>query len=550
MEQQARPPSAAPEGQFDSSSVTVTADHSPGASTRPAAPIVTLSEDPTLLEAISAAALDLVPVIVAPSADRFVDQVVASGGELALIDAAAIPDNLAQFLESVHRQFPALRLLLAGPGNVQHLIGAQMTDGTVYRFVHKPASAQRLRLFIDAALRERQTRITEEILRSPFAAADPTLRPARKPGRPGWAMAAVGLVLLIAAAGLVIWYSSTQRPSTTTAQAPVAPPPEKLRQPEPAAVSSPTPSPLPQSTAPASRPASPAALTEAEQAAVDRAAVERSERSEKERLVAEAEARQTAQAEQVRRVESDARLAQVHLLVQQARSRIASGALLEPANDSARSYVSQAQEQAPDEQEVRAVSVALGEALINSFRRALAAGDTTTAEEWLKACRSYQISSATLDQMAVQLEVFRAGQLAQNSAAKAVQNAPVAEAVVAPSTTPAAAPAAPLAAAPSGPKPVEASAQILQEGDLHRLEFNPPKYPPEALQRRQTGSVELDFTVTAAGTVSEIKVTKSNPIGVFEQASIAALVHNRYEPVQRDGVPVAQRAHIRMRFAL
>src|SRR5580693_6311961 len=167
MEQQARHPSALPEGQFDSSSVTVTTDNSLGAPTRPAPPIVTLSEDPVLLEAISAAALDLVPVIVAPSPDRFIDQVVAAGGELALIDATSVPDDLASFLESVHRQFPQLQLLLAGPGNVQHQIGTQMTDGTIYRFVHKPASAQRLRLFVDAALRERQTRVTEEILRSP-----------------------------------------------------------------------------------------------------------------------------------------------------------------------------------------------------------------------------------------------------------------------------------------------------------------------------------------------------------------------------------------------
>jgi TonB family protein len=549
MEQQVRQPSASAEGQFDASAVTVTADNAAGASTRPAAPIVTLSEDPMLLEAISAAAVDLVEVVVAPSADRFIDQVVATGGELALIDASAVVGNLAQFLESVHRQFPALQLLLAGPGNVQHLIGAQMTDGTVYRFVHKPASAQRLKLFVDAALRERQARITEGLLRSSFPAPAAAQGTASGSGRPRWLIASIGVTLLVAAAGGVIWYSSlSQHPSVARAPAPAHDPVSGVPKPEQAPITTPT---AVAPIVPATRGASPTALTEAEHAAVDRAAVERSERSEKERLAAETEARQAALAEQARRAESDAHLAQVHQLVQQARSRIASGALIEPANDSARTYVGAALEQAPDSQEARAVSVALGDALINSFRKALAAGDTAAADEWLKACRTYQISQATLDQMAVQFETFRAAQVARNSATKAVDNAPAVDAVVTPAATAAAAPApqAPSATA-SGPQPVEASTQTLQEGALHRIAFTAPKYPPEALMRRETGTVELEFTVTPKGTVADVRVTKADPIGVFEQAAISALLRNRYEPVQRDGVPVAQRARIRMRFAL
>jgi TonB family protein len=90
----------------------------------------------------------------------------------------------------------------------------------------------------------------------------------------------------------------------------------------------------------------------------------------------------------------------------------------------------------------------------------------------------------------------------------------------------------------------------MQEGFLHRIQFNPPKYPPDAVMHHQTGAVELDFTVLPTGAVAEIKVTKSDPIGVFEQAATAALSRNRYEPVERNGVPVAQRAHIRMRFAM
>jgi protein TonB len=75
-----------------------------------------------------------------------------------------------------------------------------------------------------------------------------------------------------------------------------------------------------------------------------------------------------------------------------------------------------------------------------------------------------------------------------------------------------------------------------------------PHYPLEALRHSVTGNVEMDFTVTAAGDVADVKVTSSKPFGVFDRASVEALSNSRYEPAQRDGAPVAQRAHIRMRF--
>jgi protein TonB len=60
--------------------------------------------------------------------------------------------------------------------------------------------------------------------------------------------------------------------------------------------------------------------------------------------------------------------------------------------------------------------------------------------------------------------------------------------------------------------------------------------------------VELEFTVTPDGKVTDIQVQTAEPRGVFEQAAIDALSQSRYEPVQRDGVAVAQRARIKLRF--
>ncbi len=48
----------------------------------------------------------------------------------------------------------------------------------------------------------------------------------------------------------------------------------------------------------------------------------------------------------------------------------------------------------------------------------------------------------------------------------------------------------------------------------------------------------------------DINVRAANPPGVFEQAAIGALSQWHYKPMLRDAKPIAQRARIRIRFAL
>jgi TonB family protein len=223
---------------------------------------------------------------------------------------------------------------------------------------------------------------------------------------------------------------------------------------------------------------------------------------------------------------------QIHLYLQLAQSRMASGALLEPSDDNARTYISSALRLAPDDEDVRAMALSLGEAFTASFRKALADGDSAAAEHWLKASRSYTMSEATLDQMSMQLGGFEVAHAAQLTADQAIANADTTAAVSVESPA------------------VAAYPQIVPESSLRRLIFVPPIYPHEALVRGDTGVVELDFTVTPKGSVADVKVTAAEPAGMFEEAATSALLHDRYQPVQRDGVNVSQRAHIRMRFAL
>ncbi|GIX21658.1 MAG: hypothetical protein KatS3mg121_0441 [Gammaproteobacteria bacterium] len=89
------------------------------------------------------------------------------------------------------------------------------------------------------------------------------------------------------------------------------------------------------------------------------------------------------------------------------------------------------------------------------------------------------------------------------------------------------------------PPPVDTRGPGPVEGGLLPLIKVQPVYPREALRKGITGYVVLEYTVTAAGTVSDIRVVESSPRGQFERASIAALERFRYKPRVVNGVPVA-----------
>jgi protein TonB len=93
-------------------------------------------------------------------------------------------------------------------------------------------------------------------------------------------------------------------------------------------------------------------------------------------------------------------------------------------------------------------------------------------------------------------------------------------------------------------------ANVVPAGGLILVKSVKPIYPTRANLNKVQGWVELDFTVAESGAVKEIAVHAASAPGVFEDAAISALSQWRYQPVQRDAKSVAQRARIRIRFAL
>jgi protein TonB len=72
---------------------------------------------------------------------------------VAILDAGAIASPIERLTERLKAQFPDLVLIVAGGVDDQSALATQITNGTVYRFLHKPVSEQRVKLFVDAAWR-------------------------------------------------------------------------------------------------------------------------------------------------------------------------------------------------------------------------------------------------------------------------------------------------------------------------------------------------------------------------------------------------------------
>lgn len=57
-----------------------------------------------------------------------------------------------------------------------------------------------------------------------------------------------------------------------------------------------------------------------------------------------------------------------------------------------------------------------------------------------------------------------------------------------------------------------------------------PKYPPSAVRRKLGGFVDVDFALNAGGMPFDIRVLNAEPVGVFERATLNAVVNWRYDP--------------------
>lgn len=78
----------------------------------------------------------------------------------------------------------------------------------------------------------------------------------------------------------------------------------------------------------------------------------------------------------------------------------------------------------------------------------------------------------------------------------------------------------------------------------------PPAYPRRAKQAGIEGFVTMEVTIRPDGTVSNARVTASEPPRLFDDAALAAMRRWKFRPKIVDGAPMAQRARQTIAFTL
>ena len=124
----------------------------PGARTS-GANVVILSADPILIDLLRDAVAGHHRVWRADDATHAADLMVASGNAVLLIDAALADHDTKTLVNQVHQQFPDLAIIVAGRRDDEHDLAPLVSEGVIFRFLHKPASAERIRNFVDATQR-------------------------------------------------------------------------------------------------------------------------------------------------------------------------------------------------------------------------------------------------------------------------------------------------------------------------------------------------------------------------------------------------------------
>lgn len=132
-----------------------------------------------------------------------------------VLDTVSLTTPAAHLVTQLQTQFPDVVIIVAGDHGDQAALAREITDGAVYRFLQKPISEQRVRLFVEAAWR-RHAEAQAGLVTSAFAA----LGVAKSSNR--WVL----LALVVGTLGAAGWYAVDRQLIRFPAS---APPPATLR---------------------------------------------------------------------------------------------------------------------------------------------------------------------------------------------------------------------------------------------------------------------------------------------------------------------------------
>jgi TonB family protein len=543
--------------------------------------LVALTNDQGLELALQELATSQFDVTVVGDMRSFSGELLQHSGALAILDADALDAPLETAIDAIAAQFPDLRLLVAGHSAEQSLLTTRIADQRVFRFVHKPASPQRLKLFFDAAQRPGEVRrmplqATQEA--QPLARIDTAVR-SKSPLLLGGI--GLGLIAAIATGAWVFWPDTKSATTTAPIAAQVAP--TQKASPAVMALIGQADQAFAGSRFIGSNGTSAAelyrdALKLDANSAAARSGYERSiefgMRTAEEALLASKISDAAAIIEALRllspnnprlsfldaqvsreqaRLSSDttqrqaleARQAQVRSALSQMSERLRRGALIDPVTNSAVSKFREAELLGAGEASVRGARETLVAALLTAADNEITARRAGSGRRLVDAANSLNSSAPGLDVMRRRLD-----EASSTAAAPAAAAAPTTAAIVeSPSTsvTQSSTPASVVAPTASS-APTTVVPEVVAASTLKLLRKADPDYPPRALEQLISGWVEMEFTVARDGSVQNVVVTNSEPQRTFDAAALAAMRRYRFSPVIKDGQATTQRARMRMRF--
>jgi TonB family protein len=574
------------------------------------------------------------------SPDKVSDLLIAGEVGIVVLDVQALTESASVFVGQIKRQFPDLVVVVAGHRDDENALAGLISAGAVYRFIHKPMSPGRAKLFAEAAVRKYGERRRREGKVSAPVKPSSSAKP--------WLIGAVIAAVLLAA--LVIFVVHQNNAEDSSAAVPAAAPrpagesPLMTKAAAALAANRLTEPPGDNALelyqqAQSRNPADPAArsglaevherlLARAENALLEErldeaaAAIETARKSGVEAgRIAFLSAQLGKLRDQVKSAQAQAQAQQAHLradakpaddrvsaLLALAAQRSEAGHLLDPADDNARYYISQALHLEPDSDAAQDAKRALATRLLSEARSAIDRRDFVRATTWIEGANGIAVPAnieTTQSLLAIarnQVDVDAWNQLLKSANDRLQQDRliePVNDSakyylVTLQKLNPnnAGLPAAlqdlgvrlvakarralaleqydaarswldealglgfTSAEAGGVQRDLEAAAAqnalanaMVPATQLTMVKSVQPIYPARALAGRIEGWVELAFTVTEKGLVKDVTVHAASNPGIFDDAAIRAVAQWRYQPFTRDGKPAAVHSSVRIRFA-